>query len=125
VENLQPRSDRYRYGEALLALSVVLLKLYVLYDTWGNAQGYDRGICLDMFNAVRWFAPLPASSALGYSYHPPLTFLIGRIVYGLYPHDVEASQISSTLAIWVAFFSLRYVLRFLGWLWTRRDRVLA
>ena len=118
MDTLQPRNDRYRYGEALLALSLVLLKLHVLYDTWGRAQGYDRGVWLDMLHAVRWFEPLPASAALSCSYHPPLSFLIGRLIYLLYPHDVEASQISSTLAVLVAFFSLRYVLRFLGWLWT-------
>jgi hypothetical protein len=118
VENLQPRNDRYRYGEALLALSFVLLKLHVLYDTWGISQGYDRDICLAMLRTVRWFGPLPASSALSYSYHPPLAFLIGRLIYGLYPHAVEVSQIASTLAVLVGLFSLRYVLRFLGWLWT-------
>ena len=118
METPQPRNDRYRHGEVLLALSFVLLKLHVLYDTWGRSQGYDRGIWLDMLRVVRWFEPLPPSSALSYSYHPPLSFLIGRLIYWFYPHDVEVSQIASTLAILVAFFAFRHVLRFLGWLWT-------
>jgi len=118
VQTLQPRNVRYRYVEGLLALSVVLLKLHVLYDTWGRLQGYDGGLWLNMFRVVRWFEPLPPSTALSVGYHPPLSFLIGRLIYLLYPHDVEVSQVSSTIAILVAFFSLRYILRFLGWLWT-------
>jgi hypothetical protein len=112
------RTDRYRHLEALLAAVVVLLKLHVLWDSWSKVQGYDWGGFIEMLNVAHWFEPLPPPMMLWSSYHPPLSFLIGRAIYTIYPHEVEASQIESTLSILIAFFAFRYVLRRTGWLWT-------
>jgi hypothetical protein len=118
VEASPPENQRYKHIDALLAVSVVLLKLHVLHDTWGRMQGFDAGGWIDMLHATHWFEPLPPPYLLWSSWHPPLSFLIGRLVYLVYPHEVEASQVVSTLAILVAFFALRHTMRCLGWLWT-------
>ncbi len=113
-----PSQNRYRHVEPLLALTIVSLKLRVLYANWGLAQGYDYRSWLEMFRAVDWFGRLPPPLVWGGSYHPPLSYLLARLVYAVYPHEVEASQVSSTLAIIFAFFAMREVMRRIGALYT-------
>jgi 4-amino-4-deoxy-L-arabinose transferase-like glycosyltransferase len=104
--------------EFVLTTSMVLLKLYVLYATWGRIQGFDALPWLDVFRVTRWFEPLPGPKMLFYSYHPPLSYLLCRWIYAVYPHELEASQILSTLAIIGVAFALRSTLRTIGVLWT-------
>ena len=104
--------------ERILTACLVLLKLHVLYDGWGRLQGFDGNPWLDVFRATHWFEPLPGPKALFASYHPPLSYLLCRLIFAAYPHEVEASQILSTLAMLVAVFALRSTLRTIGLLWT-------
>jgi hypothetical protein len=109
---------RLRCPEAILTTCLVLLKLNVLFMAWGNIQGFDAGPWIDMFRATHWFEPLPDPRSLFGAYHPPLSYLVCRVIYAAYPHEVEASQILSTLAGIGATFALRDTLRTLGILWT-------
>lgn len=111
-------NDRYKHVESLLAVSLVLLKFNVLYHTWGKIQGYDWFSWIEMFHVVHWFEPLPPALIWGASYHPPLSFLTARLIFPFYPHEYEVSQVNASLSILVAFFSLRYALRRIGWLHT-------
>jgi len=58
------------------------------------------------------------------SYHPPLSYLMARWIYAVYPHDLEVSQILSTLAMIGAVFSIRSTLRSTGVLHTLPGLVL-
>ncbi len=118
MSSLRTRTDRYVSIESSLAVLVVLLKLHVLYDTWGRVQGFDWTFWMEMFHAMRWFEPIPPALIWSGSYHPPLSYLIGRLFLAVYPHEIEISQVVSTSAILVAFFSIRHVLRHIGWLST-------
>lgn len=115
-----PESEqrRLRRVEFILAAILVLMKMSVLHGTWGKIQGFDWGSWIEMFHVTHWFRPLAPATLWGATYHPPMSYLIGRLIYPLYPHEVEISQVDSTLAIVVAFFALRYVLRHIGCLWT-------
>jgi hypothetical protein len=110
--------------EAVLAVAVVVLKLDVLYGTWGRIQGFDADPWMNVFRATHWFRPLPGVREMYNSYHPPLSYLLCRLIYAVYPHDVEASQIMSTLALIAAVFALRATLRTIGVLWTLSGLVL-
>lgn len=105
-----------RRVERFAAFVFVLLKLYVLYDAWGVLQGFDPASWLDVFRATHWFEPLPSPRAFFASYHPPLSYLLARIVYWFYPHETDACMIVSTLAMIGGFFALRSALRHVGWL---------
>jgi len=110
--------ERYRQVEGILAITIVFLKLRVLFATWGKPQGFDCPSWLEMFRLVRWFEPLPPPLTGGGNYHPPLSHLIGRLIYAVYPHEVEASQVASTLALLIAFFAMRALLLRIGVLYT-------
>ena len=112
------QTERWKQVEPLLAVSLVLLKLHVLYDTWGRIQGFDPGVWLDVVRLTHWFDPLVSAHAYYGSFHPPLSYLLGRAVLSIYPHEVEASQILSTLSLLGAFFVLRSIIRRIGWLHT-------
>ena len=118
MEAHSSRSNRYAQVETTLALFLVLLKAQVVHATWGKVQGYDWGPWMEMFHATYWFEPIPPVRIWGASYHPPLSYLIGRLICLIYPHEIEVSQINSTLAVVVAFFCVRQVLKRIGWLWT-------
>jgi hypothetical protein len=96
----------------------VILKLEVLYRSRGHLEGFDAQPWMDVFRATHWFRPLPAPKSLFLAYHPPLSFLVCRSIFAVYPHEVEASQILSTLAMIGATFALRDTLRTIGVLWT-------
>jgi hypothetical protein len=97
---------------------LVLLKLEVLYKSLGHLEGFDAQPWIDVFHATHWFRALPAPKSLFLAYHPPLSFLVCRAIFAVYPHEVEASQILSTLAMIGATFALRDTLRTTGILWT-------
>ncbi len=109
---------RYRRIEPALALLLVMLKLLVLRGTWGRYQGFDAPHWLTVFRVTHWFEPLPPPRALIASYHPPLSYLMGRLVYAVIPREVEASQLLSTLCVLGAFFAFRSALGHIGWLAT-------
>ena len=116
-----PELDRtrpYCRLEPALAVLLVVLKLLVLRGTWGRAQGFDAPHWLAVLRATHWFEPLPLPRALIASYHPPLSYLMGRLALVAVPNEVEASQLLSTLCILGAFLSLRRSLRHIGWLAT-------
>jgi hypothetical protein len=96
----------------------VLLKLEVLYRSLGHLEGFDAQPWVDVFRATHWFRALPGPKTLFLAYHPPLSFLVCRAIFAVYPHEVEASQILSTLAMIGATFALRDALRTTGVLWT-------
>jgi hypothetical protein len=110
--------QRWTRLEPRLAVAMVLLKLYFLGYVWGRAQGFDVGQWFHMFRGTQWFRALPSPRSGISNYHPPGSHLLGRLVYAIYPHPVEASQILSTLSLLVAFFALRSTLRRIGWLTT-------
>lgn len=114
------RLKRIRWAsiEPILCVSLVLLKLGVLYRQWSKVDGYDWGGWLPVLHWTRWFEPLPSTRSVGISYHPSLSYLIGRTIYSIYPHEVETSQILSTASILAAFFALRALLKRVGWLHT-------
>lgn len=107
-----------RRVELLLTTCLVLLKIHVLHDAWGRLQGFDAGPWLDVFHATHWFERLPRPEEFFASYHPPLSYLFCRWIFFVYPHEVEASQILSTLSMLGATFALRSSLRTIGMLWT-------
>jgi hypothetical protein len=107
-----------RRAERVLTGCLVLLKLQVLYRASGHLEGFDADPWLDVFRATHWFRPLPGPRSLFLAYHPPLSFLVARLIYAVYPHEVQASQIVSTLAMIGATFALRDTLRTMGILWT-------
>ena len=118
TEGTQVARYRYKRVEALLCLSLVFLKLNVLYRQWGKPTGYDWFNWLPVLHYTRWFETLPSTRSVGISYHPPLAYLLARLIHYAYPHEVEASQILSTLATLAAFFALRAWIRRVGWLYT-------
>jgi len=89
----------YRRIEPHLAVLLVALKFLVVWRAWGRYQGFDAPHWLTVFRATHWFEPLPPTRALIASYHPPLSYLLGRLIYVLIPREVEASQLLSTLSI--------------------------
>jgi hypothetical protein len=91
-----------------------VLKSYVLYSTWGKLQGFDAPAWLETFRVTHWFEPLPAPRSLLASYHPPLSYLLTRVIFTAIPKEVEATQVLSTLAMLVAFFGFRKALREIG-----------
>ena len=111
-------TEPYRRLEIWLAASLVVLRGFVLWRTWGRAQGFDAPHWLAVMHATHWFEPLPLPRALIASYHPPLSYLLGRSIYDIFHRDVEASQLLSTLSIVGAFFALRSALRYIGYLGT-------
>ncbi len=111
-------SESYRRLERWLAVLLIALKGLVVRGTWGRAQGFDAPHWLTVMRATHWFEPLPLPRALIASYHPPLSYLLGRLIYRLIPREVEASQLLSTLSIVGAFFALRSALRYIGCLGT-------
>jgi hypothetical protein len=112
------RHERYRRVEPWLALLFLLLKVLLLRGTWGKIQGFDAPHWIDVLRVTHWFEPLPPPRALLASYHPPLSYLLGRLVVVFIPQEVEASQVLSTLSLVGAFFALRHALRHIGWLAT-------
>ena len=92
-------------------MAIVCLKVYVLRTTWGRAQGFDAGAWLEMFRGTRWFEPLPAPRSLLASYHPPLSYLLARLIYYVVPNEIEASQVLSSVALLTAFFAFRSALK--------------
>ncbi len=116
-----PELDRalpYRRIEPALGMLLITFKLFVLRGTWGRAQGFDAPHWLAVLRATHWFEPLPPPRALIASYHPPLSYLMGRLVLWVVPSEVGASQLLSTLCILGAFLSLRWSLRHIGCLCT-------
>lgn len=109
---------RLRRIEPAAALVLVLLKLNVLRIGWGHQVGFDSAAWLEVFGLTHWFEPLLPPRAAFNSYHPPLAFLLTRLVYGFHPHAVEACQIVSTLSFIGGFLALRSALRHIGWLWS-------
>ncbi len=104
--------------EQALTACLILLKLSVLHGTFGRMQGFDCTPWMDVFHVTDWFKPLPNPRAMFGSYHPPLSYLLARWIYRVYPHDVECSQILSTIAAIGTVLSIRSVLRTMGVLWT-------
>jgi hypothetical protein len=117
---LAPDSARppLRALEGVLTTCLVLLKVNVLRLAWGKMQGFDDVPWIDVFHVTHWFQRLPDPKSLFGAYHPPLSYLLCRWIYAVYPHEVEASQILSSLAILGATFALRSTLRTVGVLWT-------
>jgi hypothetical protein len=113
----RPETELVR-TERILTTCLVLLKLHVLYLQWGKITGFDANPWIDMLRATHWFVKMPDPRALFSGYHMPLSFLIGRWIFAVYPHEVETSQILSTLAVIGTVFALRYTLRTVGILWT-------
>jgi hypothetical protein len=113
-----------RRVEPWAAALLVTLKSTVLFTTWGRAQGFDAPHWLAMARATHWFQPLPPPRALIASYHPPLSYLLGRLVAVFVPREVAASQVLSTLSLLGAFFALRSALRHIKCLWTLPGLVL-
>jgi hypothetical protein len=111
---------RYRWKriESLLCMSLVALKFGVLGRQWSNVTGYDWFSWLPIMHWTHWFENLPSTRSFASSYHPPLSFLIARLIYVVYPHEVEVSQVLSTAAMLGAFFVMRAWLKRLGWLFT-------
>ena len=100
--------------ERILCVTLVVLKLSVLRSTWGKAQGFDAPAWIETFRFTHWFEPLPAPRALLASYHPPLSYLLSRVIFSVIPKEVEASQLLSTLAMLAAFLGFRSALRRAG-----------
>jgi hypothetical protein len=111
-------SAQCRRLEQLLCATIVVLKIFVLYGAWGRLQGFDAGSWLEVFRVTHWFEPLPQPRAFLASYHPPLSYLLARIIYWFLPNETAASQVLSTLALIGGFFGLRAVLRRIGWLYS-------
>jgi hypothetical protein len=108
----------YKRLEPLLAVFLVFLKLHVLFHTWGQGQGFDVAAWLDLLQKTRWFEALVPPRRLFNSYHPPLSYLLGRLIHTIVPGTVETSQVLSTAALIGAFFALRSAIRRMGWLST-------
>ena len=100
--------------ERILCVTIVALKLYVLYLTWGRVQGFDAGGWLETFRVTHWFETLPPPRSLLASYHPPLSYLLTRLILGVVPNEAEASQVLSSFALLGAFFGLRMALKKIG-----------
>jgi hypothetical protein len=118
MRHWDPGSAQCRRLEQLLCATIVVLKLFVLYRAWGQLQGFDAGSWLEVFRVTHWFEPLPPPRALLASYHPPLSYLLTRMIYWVLPNETTASQLLSTLALIGGFFGLRAVLRQIGWLYS-------
>lgn len=114
------RVSRLRWAsiEPVLCATLIFLKLGVLFRQWSKVDGFDWGGWLPVLHWTRWFEPLPSTRSVGISYHPSLSYLIGRTIYLIYPHEVETSQILSTASIIGAFVALRALLKRVGWLHT-------
>ena len=97
--------------ESWMFLLLIGFKCQVLWRTWGHPQGYDAGPWLQVFQATHWFAKLPGPRQLFYSYHPPLAFLIARLLEFIVLKPVEASQLLATIGMIGAACAIRGTLR--------------
>ncbi len=101
-----------------LLLTLLLLKLHTVAEYWGHAYGYDASQWLVAFEHVHWMEPLPPIRKFFVGWHPPLSFLVTRALFWVYPHAVECSQIVSTVGVVGGVLLLRASLQHAGLLWT-------
>ena len=96
----------------------LFLQAILLWKQWGHIQGFDAGAYLEVFDHTHFFQPLPGVREFFYSYHPPLSHFLQRIIFFLYPNREISSQILSFLAVTGAVVLLRALLKHCGLLWS-------
>ncbi len=102
----------------MLFVLFLSLQIGLLYIRWGVIQGFDAGAYLEVFAHIHFFQSLPGVREFFYSYHPPLTHLLQRIIFSLYPNREISSQILSFLAVTGGIIFFRAALKYCGILWS-------
>lgn len=109
---------RWKIIEWCFLAALLVLRVQLLRMQWGHLQGFDAGPYMEMFERVDWFQAIPDVRASFTSYHPPLTYLLNKLIFFVYPHAVESSQMLSWLSVTGGLLFLRATLKYIGVLWT-------
>lgn len=104
--------------ERLFLCSFLALRVMELYLQWGHEVGFDLKSHIEYMRHIDWNNPLISATATGYSYHPPLGFLLPELLYPLGFSEVGAIHAVSAAFGIVAFVALRATLSRLGLLRT-------
>ncbi len=105
-------------------LELFFLFLFVCSRTWlffahrGEAIGWDTSVHLEMLSSWPWSPGMWDIQSHFYAYHPPLAFLLAKLVSLLGFDPVTSVQVVSTTASMIGFLFLRESLKFLQTLWT-------
>lgn len=99
--------------ERWLCLTLVVAKILLFFRRYNEMGGSDAGSHLDMVRELTWSHPMIDIKAMFYSYHPPLGFLLPRLLYLAGLTDRVAVQIVALLFSLTAFFLLRATLKHL------------
>ncbi len=89
----------------------LLGRIFVLHKRYATVIGFDPGAQIEMVSILSWATPDTPIRESFYGYHPPLGFLIPRLLH-LAGFSPEVSiQLVSFVASLLAFFFLRMTLR--------------
>lgn len=104
--------------ERLFLCSFLALRAMELYLQWGREVGFDLKSHIEYMRQIDWSNPLIPPLATGYSYHPPLGFLLPELLYPLGLSEIGAIHAVSAAFGIVAFVALRATLSRIGLLRT-------
>lgn len=91
----------------------LLGRVTVFWKRLGTVIGFDPGAQIEMIDKLSWAVPDTPMHESFYGYHPPLGFLLARLIHLLGASPEVSIQIVSFAASLLAFFFLRETLRHL------------
>lgn len=107
-------SAPWRRTERLFLATFLIGRLYVFCERLGTVIGFDSGAQIEMVTKLSWSMPDTPIRESFYGYHPPLGFLVPRLLHVGLGFTPEISiQIVSMMASLAAFFFLRATLRYM------------
>ncbi len=112
------RAERFLLGIFLFSRAVLALR------TFDDGVGWDAGDHLEMLDHWPWEEEVWSVRSRFYAFHPPLGFFLGRVLVVLGIHRDAAAQTVAAVAMLLAFFAIRFVLRRLGVLHSMRGLVM-
>ena len=96
-----------------LLAAYLFARIWLLADAFGQASGWDTGAHMEMLTAWPWSERFWDIRSAFYAYHPPLAFLLPRILMTMGLPDVQSVQIIAALATLASFFCIRSLLKHL------------
>ncbi len=106
--------------EYFFLILVLLSHLWLFFAHWGDAVGWDTDVHLQMLSDWPWSAHMWNIESQFYAYHPPLAFLLARVLLILGLDPVVSVQVVSAAASIIGFLFLRASLSALNILRTWR-----
>lgn len=105
-------SDTFpRTKEQLLLWTFLVLHFTLLFVHWGNISGHDALEFLGTLKDTNLFGPLPDLYTYRTSYHPPLSFLLAKLLSFSTGNLITGTQLLSSASILGTFLLLRSTLR--------------